>query len=85
MSWSILNSRKDEENKILYFNSYHLSLANKEKYLRGKIDIYEISYRMIHSSFRANLLKSKKIKYFENGWKIVFEEDTIKVLLIFNR
>lgn len=72
--------KRDIETNSIYININHLNLKDAKILKRGNDLLYHITYYSVKQSVKDALRLSIK-----NGFKVIFEHDGKKLLLLFNK
>ncbi len=72
--------KRDIETNSIYININHLNLKDAKILKRGNDLLYHITYYSVKQSVKDALRLSIK-----NGFKVIFEHDGKKILLLFNK
>lgn len=71
---------RDEEKNTIYVYKRHLKISDKKILKEGGDAIYNLSYESL-----LMRVKNAINKYKNEGYKVVFEHNEKKVLLLFNK
>lgn len=72
--------KRDIETNTIFLNINHLNLKDAKILKMGKDSLYHITYYSVKQSVKDALRLSIK-----NGFKVIFEHDGKKILLLFNK